>query len=159
MLLATILAAVQAGSQPTIVLTIFGGMTMPHDLWDVTRQPFCLLQGSGSVQSCTSSYDTLRLTRSITRSLVGGAVGSYFPGHYVGYTVEVSYLGLPPNDHCTGVFVHTDPRGDSVAGPRNAQLCDNISAASLSISAIAVLAGVTVRAAPRRPLGPFLRVG
>lgn len=152
-------AAAQTPSRPSLVLTIFAGASSGNTLWDVARQPFCVLQGSGSVQSCSSAYDTLRLTRDVTSSLLAGASATYFPGAHVGYTAEVFYLGLPLDDGCTELFANTDPQGDPTYGPRNAQLCDNITRASLSTSAIAFFGGVTLRTAANRVVSPYVRGG
>lgn len=152
-------AAAQTPSRPSLVLTIFAGASSGNTLWDVGRQPFCVLQGSGSVQSCSSAYDTLRLTRDVTSSLIAGASATYYPGAHFGYTAEVFYLGLPLDDACTGLFFNVDPQGDPIYGPRNAQLCDNVTRASLSTSAIAFLGGVTVRAAGNRVVSPYVRGG
>jgi hypothetical protein len=151
--------AAQTPSQPQLILTIFAGASTGNSLWDVERQPFCVLQGSGSVQSCTAAHDTLRLTRDVSSSLIAGAGATYFPGPHVGYTLEVFYLGLPLDDNCTGVFFNTDPQADPVYGSRNAQLCDNITRAALSTSAIAFFGGVTLRAAASRVVSPYVRGG
>jgi hypothetical protein len=152
-------AAAQTPSQPSLVLTILLGASTGNNLWDVARQPFCVLQGSGSVQSCSPAHDTLRLTRDVTSSLLAGASAAYFPGPHVGYTAEVFYLGLPLDDHCAGVFFNTDPQADPNYGSRNAQLCDNVTRASLSTSAIAFFGGVTLRAAGSGVLSPYVRGG
>lgn len=152
-------AAAQTPSQPNLVLTIFAGASTGNNLWAVARQPFCVLQGSPPVQSCSPAYDTLRITRDVTSSIIAGASATYYPGAHVGYTAEVFYLGLPLDDGCDGVFYNTDPQADPTYGPRNAQLCDNISRASLSTSAVAFLGGVTLRAAGSRVVSPYVRGG
>jgi hypothetical protein len=150
-------ALAQTPSRPTLVLTIFAGASTGNSLWDVERQPFCVLQGSGSIQSCSPQYDTLRLTRDVTSSLVAGAGATYFAGPHIGYTAEIFYLGLPLDDGCTGVFFNPDGQADPTYGARNEQLCLNISQASLSTSAIAFLGGVTLRAGASKTLSPYLR--
>jgi hypothetical protein len=142
-------AAAQTGSQPSLVLTIFGGVASGNGLWDISQQPLCLPD-----PNCSGSpHDTLRLTRDVSSSLLVGAGATYFKGPHLGFTLEVFYLGLPLDDGCTGLFYNADPEA------RNQQLCDNITGASLSTSAIAFFAGVVLRASPTRSLSPYLRAG
>jgi hypothetical protein len=155
--LAAASGAAQTPSRPTLVLTIFAGASTGNALWDVERQPFCVLQGSGSVQSCSTIYDTLRLTRDVTSSLIAGAGATYFAGPHLGYTAEIFYLGLPLDDGCTGVFFNVDPQADPNYGGRNEQLCLNISQASLSTSAVAFFGGVTLRAGASKVVSPYVR--
>lgn len=145
----TPVAAAQTGSQPSIVLTIFAGAATGNGLWDIPRQPFCVLAGT----SCSSFIDTLRLTREVTSSLIAGAGATYFQSPHLGFTLEVFYLGVPLDDGCTGLFFNAD------AEQRNEQLCDNISGSALSSSAIAFFGGLVFRAAPTRAISPYVRAG
>ena len=149
----------QSQSEPNLVLTIFGGATTGNTLWSVPKQPFCELQGIPPTQSCTTLYDTLDLTRDATSSLIAGAMATYYPGPHVGYTAEVYYLGLPLDDTCKGVFFNPDPQADPFYGPRNEQLCANITGAALSTSAIGFFVGLSLRAAARSTLSPYVRGG
>ena len=152
--LATPVAA-QTGPQPTLILSIIGGVSTSNSLWDVERQPLCVLLG----QSCSSSYDTLRITRDITPGIVAGVMGTLFRGPHVGLSLEVLYVGLPLDDTCTRVDSVPDPAADPVYGSRNAQLCDNVTRASLSTSVISAMGGIVLRAAPRSAFSPYLRAG
>ncbi len=157
-LLASLLAgpaAAQTPSEPNLILTIFGGVSTGNDLWSIGRQAICVLNTSDD--NCSPAIDTLRLTRATTSSLVAGAAATYFPGPTVGYTLEVFYLGLPLDDGCTGVFYNPDPGADVTYGPRNEQLCTNISAASPSTSAIAFFGGVAFRLGATRSVSPYVR--
>jgi len=147
--------AAQTPAQPTLILSIIGGVSTSATLWDVERQPLCVLLG----QSCSNSYDTLRVTRDITPGIVAGVMGTLFRGSHVGVSLEVLYIGLPLDDTCTRVDTVPDPGADPVYGSRNAQLCLNVSGASLSTSVISVNGGVTIRAAPRGSFSPYLRGG
>lgn len=142
-------ATAQTASQPSLVLTIFGGVGTGNSLWSIARQPLCLPD-----PNCTGSpHDTLRLSRDVTSSLIVGAGATYFKGPHLGFTLEVFYLGLPLDDTCTGLFYNPDPES------RNQQLCDNITAAALSTSAIAFFGGLVLRASPTRSLSPYVRAG
>lgn len=157
LLVATASAAAQGPTpaQPTLILSIIGGVSNSASLWDVERQPLCVLLG----QSCSNSYDTLRITRDITPGIVAGVMGTLFRGPHVGLSLEVLYIGLPLDDTCTRIDTVPDPGADPVYGSRNAQLCLNVSGASLSTSVISVLGGVVVRAAPRGSFSPYVRAG
>ena len=137
-------AAAQQGPEANLVLTILGGTVTGHSLWTVGKQP--LYVGSPS----SGLYDTLRLSRSINSSLMLGAAASYFPSPHVGFHVELSYVGLPVDSDCSGVF---NPDSEH----RNEQICDDITSQAASGGAIAVFGGVTVRAAARRAFSPYVR--
>jgi len=142
-------AAAQTGEQPTIALTIGGGVVTGHGLWTIDRQPVCLL--NQSTGACSGLYDTLRISRSIAPSIVLGASGTYFPWRQIGFHAEISYVGFPNDDACFARFLNPD------ADQRGQQMCDNLSAASGSSSAISLFVGTTVRAASRRAISPYVR--
>ena len=135
-------ATAQTGSESNLVLTIFGGTVTGHTLWAVAKQPLTVLG--------TTQYDTLTLSRSIGSSLVVGLAGTYFLSPHVGLHGEVSYLGLPIDSDCRGLFYNTD------AENKNEQICDNIAAQSPEGGAIAIFAGLTIRASSRRAFSPYL---
>ena len=142
-------AAAQTKPQPTIVLTISAGAVTGHGLWTVDQQPLCVLGGGGA---CTGNYDTLRIARSISPSLVLGASGTYFPWPHLGFHAEISYLGLPIDDTCTPVFLNPDPPNQ-----RGKQMCDNLTAAKGTGGAISMFVGATLRAASRKAVSPYAR--
>lgn len=136
-------AAAQTPSRSQLVLTILGGAVGGHRLWDVSKQP---LQSLGD----TAQFDTLRLSREITSSIVIGASATYFLSPTFGVHAEISYLGLPNDDGCT--LLYRAPT-DSLAP----EICDDIQARSGSGGAISLFVGATLRAAPQRALSPYLR--
>ncbi|MGH7607399.1 MAG: hypothetical protein ACREME_08670 [Gemmatimonadales bacterium] len=140
--------AAQTGSQPTIVVTILAGAVTGHDLWVIPQQPLCLLDDGGT---CGGVYDTLQLGRAIGASLALGAAVTYFPSPHLGLHAEVSYLGLPLDDRCRILHQNPDPED------KHQQICDNLQGASGSGGAIALFAGVMLRAAPRRAVSPYVR--
>jgi len=136
-------AAAQREEQANLVLTIFAGTVTGHHLWTVAKQPLTVLN--------TTNYDTLALSRSIGSSIVLGVTGTYFFSPHVGLNAELSYLGLPVDSDCRGLFYHPD------ADNKNEQMCDNIAAQSPEGGAIAIFGGVTLRAASRRAFSPYLQ--
>jgi hypothetical protein len=141
--------AAQSSPQPTIVLTIGGGVVTGHGLWSLDKQPLCLLNGSGA---CSGLYDTLRIARSILPSIIIGAAGTYFPWPHAGFHAEVSYVGFPIDDSCFPLFLNPDAPNN-----RAQQMCDNLSSASGTGSAISAFVGLTLRAAMRRAISPYAR--
>jgi hypothetical protein len=142
-------AAAQTKPQPTIVLTISGGVVTGHGLWTVDKQQVCVLAGGGA---CTGTYDTLRIARTISPSLILGASGTYFPWPNLGFHAEISYLGLPIDDTCTPVLLNPDPPNN-----RGEQMCDNLTAAKGTGGAISMFVGATFRAASRKAISPYAR--
>lgn len=142
--------AAQTGEQANLVLTIFAGTVTGHDLWTLARQPISVPDGSGRT-------DTLRLSRSITSSLVLGAAGTYFLSPHLGVHAELSYMGLPVDGACTALFLNPDIDAVGANLRRNEQLCNSISAQSSSGGAITMFGGVTLRAASRRAFSPYVR--
>src|SRR2546430_4177797 len=120
------------------------GTITGHSLWTVEKQPLCL------GNPCSGLYDTLHLAASINSSTMLGVAATFFTSPHLGFHAEVSYVGLPIDSGCSGVFnpdaQHTDE-----------QICDDISAQAASGGAIAILGGLTLRAASRRALSPYVR--
>ncbi|HEV8398848.1 MAG TPA: hypothetical protein VGQ18_03310 [Gemmatimonadales bacterium] len=145
----TVPAAAQTGSESNLVFTIFGGTVTGHSLWTVGKQPLTVL-------SDPSKYDTLDLSRSVSSSMVLGLAATYFLSPHVGVHLELSYLGLPVESRCTGVFFHPDSNAFADLH-RNEQVCDDIQSQSADGGAIAIFGGVTLRAASRRTLSPYVR--
>lgn len=139
----------QTKPQPAIVLTISAGAVTGHHLWTIDKQPLCVFTAGGA---CTGTYDTLRISRSISPSLIIGASGTYFPSPHLGFHAEISYLGLPIDDTCTPVFLNPDPPND-----RGEQMCNNLTAATGTGGAISMFVGATLRAAPRKAISPYAR--
>ena len=139
----TVPASAQTSPQPTILLTIFGGVVSGHGLWTVAKQP--LLFG-------TSQYDTVRISQSIEPTIIAGAGATYFPSPHVGFHIELSYLGLPVDAGCDSVFFHPD------AERKNGQTCDDIRQRSADGGAIAIFGGITFRAASRGVISPYARL-
>lgn len=139
--------AAQTGDQPTLVFTIFGGVTAGHSLWSVGGQPYC----SAAMCNPTTPHDTFQLSRDITSSITGGLGATYFPHPHIGFLLEVFYLGLSFEDHCRDV--------SSVQDPRNAEICTRANSSQLSTSAVGFFGEAVLRGAPRGPVSPYLRGG
>jgi len=136
-------AAAQTPSRSQLVLTILGGAVGGHSLWTVPKQPLLSLVDSGQ-------FDTLRLSREITSSIVVGASATYFLSPHVGVHAEISYLGLPNDDSCT--VLHQTPNDSLVP-----EVCSDIQSRSGAGGAISLFVGATLRATPERALSPYFR--
>jgi len=141
-------AAAQRGSEPNLVLTLFGGVVTGGSLWAIGRQPVCLVPAGSP--SC-SSYDTLRLARDVSSSINIGAAVSYFPVPTFGLHGEMAYLGLPLQDACAVVYAS--------GTQKTTQVCQNIHGTSNTTGAVSFLASALFRVTPRAPLSPYLRAG
>ena len=143
-------AAAQEESQANLVLTILGGTVTGHNLWTVAKQPLGVQDGSGRV-------DTLGLSRTISSGLVLGAAATYFLSPHLGFHAELSYTALPVDGQCVPVFINPDTMNGVQDLHRNEQVCGDISAQSATGGAITLFGGVTLRAASRRSLSPYVR--
>ena len=144
-------AAAQEESQANLVLTILGGTVTGHDLWAVAKQPLGVQDGSGRV-------DTLGLSRTINSGLVLGAAATYFLSPHLGFHAELSYTAMPVDGQCVPVFINPDTMNVTFQDlHRNEQVCGDISGQAATGGAITVFGGVTLRAASRRSLSPYVR--
>ena len=140
-------AAAQTPTEPTIVLTFYAGAVTGHALWGIARQPLC--QFSGDV--CSGVYDTASVSRDVSASLAGGLTATYFPRSALGVQLDVSYLGLPLENHCTPIVV---------ANASNQTLCESIAGSSLASSALSFELGAIVRTPSLAGgLRPYARLG
>jgi hypothetical protein len=147
LLLSVSSAVAQTPSRAQLILTILGGAVSGHSLWDVPIQPVAVLDPSGQP---TGVNDTVHLTREVTSSIVVGASATYFFSPHYGIHAEISYLGLPYDDSCTGTF-HPDTEN------KNQQVCNDIASRSGAGGSINLYMGATVRAAAGRSFSPYLR--
>lgn len=141
-------AVAQSPSSSQLVLTILGGAVTGHSLWAIPIQPLAIIDDQTGQP--TGVEDTLRLGREVTSSIVVGASATYFVSPYLGIHAEISYLGLPFDDSCSGVF-HQDSL------QKNQRACNDVQSRSGAGGAVSLFAGATLRATPFRALTPYLR--
>jgi hypothetical protein len=145
-------ARAQTGSQPMLVISMYGGVATGNHLWSIGRQPLDVL--CNPTGAC--GYDTLYLSRDLTSGIIAGVSATYFKNPHVGLMGEVFYLGMPLDDGCTALFINADPGYNPT---RNQVVCDNIAGASLSTSALGLYGGVVLRASATHVLSPYVRGG
>ena len=141
-------AAAQTPSRSQLVLTILGGAVSGHALWDVPIQPVEIIDDQTGLP--TGVRDTVSLRREVTSSIVVGASATYFLSPHFGLHAEISYLGLPYDDGCTGTF-HPD------AENKNQQTCDDIASHAGAGGSISLFVGATLRTVTRRSFSPYVR--
>jgi len=147
-------AAAQSADTPNIVLTIFGGYRMGHQLWTLRNQPFVVIDYvPPNLDSISTQHDTLDLAREVTPSFVLGLTASYFRGRHLGFAAEMVFLGMSLDSRCA--IRRYDP-ADSV--DINPSLCATLNGASVPMSAVAFTAGVILRATPGKSATPYVGV-
>lgn len=146
-------ARAQTRPQPTLVLSVFGGLNGGAALWRQEGQPFLVQTLAGPDPG---KYDTFDLTRKIVPGFVLGVTASYHPGPYLGYQAEVSFLGLTLESQCA---IRRYQPADSA--DLNPQLCASLQGQTTTLSAVNVSAGVVARLSPREGGGavsPYVRL-
>ena len=140
----------QAGSQPHLILSVFGGVRGGQTLWTLPNQPFLVqtLLGPNPGQ-----YDTLDLAQQLVPGFVAGATASYFPGAHLGVQGEIAFLGMSLESRCAiRLYQPAEP------ADLNPQLCFSLQGQTNSTSAVSLAAGVTARLAPTGSMSPYLRL-
>ena len=135
-------------SRAQLVLTILGGAVSGHSLWDVPIQPLPVIDNQTGQP--TAVDDTVHLRRDISSSIVVGASATYFPSSHLGIHAEISYLGLPFDDSCTGIF-HTDSL------QKNRRACDEVQSHSGAGGSVSLFVGATLRTTVSGGLTPYVR--
>ncbi len=134
-------AAGQQGPQANLLLSVFGGAVSGHELWSVARQP---------VQSLGPPvYDTMALSRATTSGIMAGLSATYFGSGLLGFHGELTYAEHPFDDGCNML--------SPAPAPDNDELCQSIRAGTHGGGVVSLMAGVTVRAATRGWIVPYLR--
>ncbi len=118
-------AAAQEGPQPRLILSIGAGAHTGHGLWETT-------------------YQSVRVERSIGSGLLATFSASYFPSGHVGLYGDVTFLDMGMDNSCSPVAVPP---------------CDGIDGTESGNSSLIAGVGVTLRAMPRSAMNPYVRAG
>src|SRR5258708_16944436 len=79
-------AAAQSADTPNLVLTMFGGDRMGHQLWTLRNQPFVGIDYvSGMLDSVSTQHHTLDLPPQVTPSFILGLTAVCFSGRPLGF--------------------------------------------------------------------------
>lgn len=140
--------AAQTPSEPHLVFSITGGLTMNGSLWSVQDQPLAVLGTS------PTAFDTLSLVeRRLRPGIVAGLAGSYFRSRTFGWTAEVMYFGIASEQRCSGPAAYDTTDAEQI----NRQACDRANGEHVATSVVGFLGGATFRFLPDGVLEPFLR--
>ena len=142
-------AAAQQSGEPTLIITVYGGVGTGHAMWDVDRQPL-VFGGSTSFPA-----DTVRLNRHHSSGFTVGGMFQLFPRGALGFGAEVAYRSLPLDDTC-GPVVPFQPDLEA----KNETLCNNLTAQANPGGSVVTLGVLGVaRLAPGGFISPYVRVG
>ena len=145
-------AAAQSADTPNLVLTIFGGFRVGHQLWTLHNQPFVVIDYvANNLDSVPGHYDTLDIARQVTPSFVLGLTASYFRGRHVGFEAEMVFLGMSLDSRCAIRLYDSADSSDI-----NPELCANITGATVPMSAVQFSVGMILRATPSKAATPYL---
>jgi hypothetical protein len=145
-LLAGILSPItQAAAQATrdqsrLVIGVSAGYIGGVDLWSVVVQPILMR---------TKAIDVYALERRLRPNVTLTGHATWFKGANLGFTGEVSYIGLGTEDRCTLTVASGDPL--------NRLACLAINGNDRPASAVSVGGGVVFRPASRAFLQPYAR--
>ncbi len=89
-------AAAQSADTPNLVLTMFGGYRMGHQLWTLRNQPFVVIDYvAGMLDSVSAQRDTLDLAREVTPSFILGLTAVYLWGRHLAFHAGVTLRATP----------------------------------------------------------------
>lgn len=142
-LLSTLLVplAAQTGDESRLVVGMSFGYIGDADLWSVSNQP---------VPASGNQTDLFDLDRRLRSNITVSGQVTYFPKPNIGFSGEIGYTGLGTEESCR--LARTS--GDFI----NEQACLSINGSDRSAAAVNLLGGITLRAASRSGIQPYLRI-
>jgi hypothetical protein len=131
-----------------VQLSASAGLTFGGPLWSVAAQPM-LVSTTGPVL-----LDTLALTRRLAPGLSAWLGFTRFSDPHVGFGAEFGWVAAGVATGCRIVGqLHPDPNQTSAA------ICGSVGQQHSVTSAITAQGTITLRAAPRRDISPYAKVG
>ena len=143
-------AAPLAAQEPLteVQLSASAGLTWGGRLWSVAAQPMRV------TISGTALLDTFALTRHLSPGLTAWVGVTRFGRPRIGFGAELAWVAASLATACRAVGpFQPDPK------ETNAAICGAVGQQHFVTSAIAALGTITLRAAPRRDLSPYVKVG
>ncbi len=144
-------AAPRSGSAqarpPEFVVAVSGGYSVERGLWTLRQPVVVLVPGPLLV-------DTFALARSLAPGASLWVGLTWYPKPATGFGADVGWVAAQVRTRCSIVGT---PQPDDLR--QNSVACAYLESVTYSTSAIAALATVTLRAAPRRDYSPFVKAG
>lgn len=142
--LATPIAVASLAGQATndearLTVGVIGGWIGGGALWSVT-QP---------ISAVGNRVDQFALERDLRSNITLAGQVTYFPRPSIGWTGEVSFLGIGTTDRCTMQVDNDDPF--------NQAACNAIDGRDRAASGVALAGGVVLRPSSRGDIQPYLR--
>ena len=146
-------AAGQGAGQPTVFLTLYGGVASGQSLWRV-NQPVCVWQAVPGGYQCGPTTDTLTLSRRVTAGLSAGVgIAKFFDPH-LGGRVDLWYMQESIQDRCSAASgFQSDP------DRKNEQTCTSFSADDATLDLVGLAGSALLRPFPSSTFSPYVRVG
>jgi hypothetical protein len=139
-LYATPITAQATRDQSRLVIGVSAGYIGGTDLWSVSAQP---------IRTSTEAVDVYALERRLRPNVTLTGHATWFKSANLGFTGEVSYIGLGTEDKCRLSVASGDPL--------NRLACLAINGNQRPASAVSVGGGVVFRPASRAFLQPYAR--
>ena len=143
----------QSPQQPTLILTINGGLTSGGDLWTLPRQ---LVPVIGATDP-NGQFDTLRLGRRLRPGIVASLVATLHRSRHVGYAFEVGYFGLDSEGRCEAIVPFHPDAGTPAPEMKNQQACEAAQGNHFGTNVIGFQGGLVYRLTPPGPVSPYVR--
>jgi hypothetical protein len=140
-------AASQTPEEPSLIFSIYGGMTSGGDLWSIPRQLVFAWNNGGNV------FDSVSLQRRLRTSFLASLTATYFRSPHLGYTLEAGFFGLGTEAACAPLA----PFAPVAISPPNQQACTYFQGLEDRADAVGLLGGLTYRVTSRG-LQPYVRV-
>lgn len=123
---------------PTLTLGLSAGWTQGADFWHITNQPITAPAGQ---------FDIFDIHRRLTGNFSFGFQATVYKSPNVGFTAEVSYLGIGTQDTCI--------LATATGYQQSRDACTALNTSTRSTSAANFLAGVVLRPWSRALIQPY----
>jgi hypothetical protein len=131
-----------------VQLSASAGFTRGGPLWSVVAQPMRVTIPG------TTLLDTVALTRRLSPGLTAWLGFTKYGRPRIGFGAEIAWVAAGVATGC-GIVGQWQPDPNQT----NAAVCGSVGQQRFVSSAIAALGTITLRAAPRRDLSPYVKVG